>query len=75
MASQAILIETGIPLPAGGQRGSPKYPFRDLGLGDSFFVPDTKVTRLSVAKREYEREGKRFVCRTVDDGVRVWRVA
>ena len=68
-----IEIEKGVPPPP-THKGK-KYPFGDMDVGDSFLVPGAKVTTLSVAKRDYERGGRKFICRTVDDGVRVWRVA
>lgn len=78
-------IETGIPIPAKmGRPPAPKalYPFADLQPGQSFFVKKTstklakKCSRtLSVLSSQYaKRLQRRFTIRTLENGVRVWRV-
>lgn len=67
-------IEHNVPVPSG--RGRPgKYPWRQMGLGDSFVIPNcTDGARSGLygsagragIKIKYAREGK---------NVRVWRVA
>jgi hypothetical protein len=81
-------IDTDIPLPA---RTNPNagatpsvYPLADMLVGDSFFVPCDSVTiadrrRVSAATAGFTRRRKdsgiKFSIRTVDGGLRVWRVA
>lgn len=70
-------IEKGVPMPADqkGKKGSSKYPLADMSIGDSFFVPNGRIT--TVRKAAYQRGpalNRRFSVRTVDGGVRVWRV-
>lgn len=78
-------IETNIPLPA---RTNPnagtnaKYPLADMLVGDSFLYPAEPATladrrRLSSALASYSSRHKdvKFAVRTVDGGLRVWRVA
>ncbi len=75
-------IEKGIPLAGGGGGGrNSVYPFAEMEPGDSFFVPHRTAKSLgSVVTARNRRgkkdgSGKRFSARTVDGGVRVWRVA
>ena len=57
-----------------------KYPFDEMDIGDSFFVPfeeavpnKTVLSRIrSAMKAEYAKDFK-FIARKMNDGVRVWR--
>lgn len=55
----------------------PKYPLRQLAVGESFFVPGIHVN--DICKRTYAFKPLRFRSRTVVrngvQGVRVWRIA
>jgi hypothetical protein len=73
-------IEDNVPTPAA--RGYRKYPFDDMAVGNSFFVGCAQVdseaehTRISnAAWRAGHKKGKKFTVRTVEGGIRVWRVA
>lgn len=76
-----IPVESNIPLPpkrpsTGRPEGQLGYPWRAMGVGDSFFVRGR--TGGQMAKQVYMRgraDQRRYVVRTVDGGVRVWRVA
>jgi len=79
-------IETNIPVPAAKSGGSSAsvYPLGDMYVGDSFLVPLTPVTpedrrRVTAATSGYaarhKANGVKFSIRTVDGGLRVWRVA
>lgn len=69
-----IVIEKGIPAPAA--RG--KYPFAQMEVGDSFFVPG-KTSRNFPLGPYNARLGFGFRARTVTvdgvTGVRIWRVS
>lgn len=71
-----IKIDQSVPLPddTGGRRR--KYPFADMGVGDSFFAPDRTSTNLNSAARRHR--DKTFTARSVTEagvkGARVWRV-
>ncbi len=69
-----VKIDKSVPIPQGRSSHS-KYPWRELQVGDSFFVKDKEASDLSgyfaPLRRKY---GLRFVSRTVDGGVRIWRV-
>ena len=82
-------IEHGIPVPprcAGKQDRSAhgpwrmdrssKWPFSELGVGDSFLVDDwIKFQSVqSGASTHGKKYGKKFVTRFVENGLRVWRV-
>lgn len=70
-------IESGVPLPKDNMRGSElKYPFIDMEVGQSVFF-EGESTRSKMQARAHQvakRHGKKFVCRTMDGGLRIWRV-
>ncbi len=73
-------IEKGIPLPKQKHIGpKPKYPLKEMGVGDSFFVPgDNSRYNLSnnvSAAARHNAPDKKFKTRTVEGGIRVWRVS
>ena len=84
-----IQIEKDIPIPpiprSGGRhkgRWKRKYPFPDMGIGDSFFVPAeskaaarSRANVLLISAREWGARdyGFKFTTRTYEDGVRIWR--
>jgi hypothetical protein len=86
-----IEIESGIPIPVRGTfRGNSNsgrkamYPFGDMAVGDSFFVPvkngrTPAQTRNSItgaiSYHTKAHPGRRFVSRIVEGGVRFWRTA
>lgn len=79
-------IEKGIPIPTG--RYDPKYPFGDLKVGESFFVPkpegvlDSEHLMSSTGNlwRKWRNADKpnrkhmQFASRRVTGGIRVWRI-
>lgn len=77
---QKYPIEKGIEPPLGGSRTKQfKYPFHLMEVGDSFLIPCADE---ATEERAYRRmaalygrhKPKRFKCRKVDGGVRVWRI-
>lgn len=69
----AYVIEQGVALPARGVEQSLQATFRAMKVGESVFVPNRRPadlgTRISAARPA------KFSCRSVEGGVRVWRVA
>ena len=67
-------IEHGVPMP----KLRNKYPFEHMAEGDSFLLPfsmsDEVATISSAASYAGRRLKVKFVTKTVDEGVRVWRV-
>ena len=75
-------IENGIPIPEEHPRGSgrkSRYPFRQLQVGDSFFVPSrhkqfSHERQLCTAfHKAREIHGYNLQWRAVPDGFRIWR--
>lgn len=73
----SIVIESGVPAPS-GRAG---YPFGAMDVGDSFLVEADEdsskkvATSIGASARNYARKsGGKFSVRTVDEGVRCWRV-
>lgn len=78
-----IEIEKGIPYPTNYGGHVPKYPWEEMGIGHSFFVPvagngdQRRATRLANIGNTWARRNGhdvRFSGRSVEGGVRVWRV-
>lgn len=82
-----IKIDKNVPMPEKNRPGrKPKYPFREMQVGDSFFVPrpearSTKQHRAllykAAGKYRLRKPGFSVVIRPVTEngveGVRVWR--
>lgn len=68
-------IDKNVPLPNGRAAYGSKYPFREMKVGDSFLIPGIKSVEagslLASARRMVP--GAKFVTRTTDKGLRVWR--
>ena len=66
-------IEQNVVMPEKHAR----YPFNQMEVGDSFFVPEGANTprqnTSSAASYAGHRLGRKFTTRLVDGGVRVWR--
>lgn len=70
-----IKVEKDVPVPLVDKGRPPKYPWGQLEPGDSFFIRGGTPSILSGRKKKIERRyGIRLTIRTVDGGVRVWRV-
>jgi len=73
-------IEKGIPLPEAPTRGGRRsiYPFGDLEIGDSFFVPN-KTKMASTITAAGRKLNVKLVYRVQEEngkpGTRIWRVA
>lgn len=68
-------IEKNIPTPPGVQ-GTKKYPFDKMEVGDSIFIKgQTSVGKAANAARVYANGRQmKFSSRSVDGGVRIWRI-
>jgi hypothetical protein len=67
-----IEIEKNVPIP--GKRGL-KYPFLSLAVGDSFFVPGGTQKDVTGYMTWAQKKSKfRFTARTIEGGIRVWRI-
>jgi hypothetical protein len=74
-----IKIESGIPIPTLESKRI-KYPFREMKVGESFFVKDIenpKKTRnriASAATMWARNKDYKFRTQVFDTGVRIWRI-
>lgn len=70
-----IEIDKGVSIPA-GKRGS-KYPWENMEVGDSFFVPCEGKHKRSVGTygaSRGKRDGRKYRILALEGGVRIWRV-
>ena len=73
-------IEENVSLPKRGifgGRHNRKYPFRNMKIGDSFFVGgEGKKGKAHTAAKVFQHRNKeyKFVVSQENDGLRVWRV-
>ena len=66
-------IEKGLPRPVMRERR--RYPYREMELGDSFWVAEIGLqVMMNTNYRWGKRLGRRFVARAEGGGVRVWRI-
>ena len=72
-----IEIDKNFEIPKIKTKGpNRKYPWFEMQVGDSFFVADVKTSVLSTNASAFSlKTGFKFTCRSVDGGVRVWRIA
>ena len=74
-----IKIEKGVPVPKNITRKA-KYPFREMEVGDSFFITDkvdaerTRKKVSAAATMFCQNKDYKFKTQTFDSGVRIWRV-
>lgn len=67
-------IEKNIPIPE-RKHGIVRYPFIDMGIGESFLAPIEKENSVKVAAAQFgKRHDMLFLARIVHGGIRVWRV-
>lgn len=72
-----IKIESNIPIPGrvGIGRTSP-YPWAQLEVGESFFIPQKAVASIGGSKKWFELKLlRKFARRAENGGVRVWRIS
>lgn len=69
-----IKIDKNVPLPP--KRGEARaYPWGDLAIGDSFLARGKQINGLGAARDWAQKRFKRkFAMRSVEGGVRIWRV-
>lgn len=72
--AREIKIDKNVPIPPKHQ-----YKFRELEVGDSFFVPGGDIKHLwSLASSAQRTNGFKFRMKTLrengEQGVRVWRI-
>ena len=69
-------VEKNVPIPKHDRRRQCKYPWKELGVGDSFYVPNGNRNSLYAGARNWAKKlNHKYVCRTEGRGMRVWRSA
>lgn len=72
-------IEKNVPVPAPAPVQRRQYPYADMEVGDSVFIPyegsTQNSTEAAYARVYGSRHSKRFTVRKVEGGLRVWRTA
>ncbi len=72
-----VKIDKGVPVPKLRQKYL-KYPWKEMNVGDSFFIPDTTSGRKGGMMKTPRSMGMKIVMRNVTEngvkGVRVWRI-
>lgn len=73
-----FIVEANIPAPHAGRGRKTQFPFREMKIGDSFFVAAETKPSQAVRTSAYQFASKnkefRFVTRGEKGGVRVWRI-
>lgn len=68
-------IETGIPVPNRGRK--PKYDFKGMEVGDSFFVEGDSKAQISILTCARRKHPQKFITRKATEGekkgYRCWR--
>lgn len=72
-------IDKSVPMPGiSGITGRPeKYPFSQMEVGDSVFFDGVKVggKEYVASQMSGRKNGWKFSGRSIDGGLRIWRVA
>lgn len=69
-----VKVESGITVPIQGRK--PKYPWREMNVGDSFEVKRPLYLMSKLALSAGRTIGARYTCRTVGKNrTRIWRFA
>lgn len=70
-----IEVESGIPAPT--RHHLTIFPFGELEVGNSFFAAGAKIGQVTGCAYAYSKthRGLKFTARSVDGGVRCWRIA
>ena len=77
MKGKKMKIDRKFPIPTSKGIGAPrKYPFLDMDVGDSVFFEGKKIPckEYTAAQAAGSRTGVKFAARTVDGGLRIWRI-
>lgn len=69
-----INIDKNVPIPEKVGREC-KYPWRQMEIGDSFFIEGKRTNNMcSLIAAAGKRIGRKFISRTIGNGVRIWRI-
>lgn len=80
MEFKEMKIEKGVPIPEQGENRKMKYPWRQMEVGDSFFIECDvyKANSVLSAARSWSYRNtdglSQFARREEDNGYRFWRI-
>lgn len=69
-------LENDVPYTEKSPIGNPwKYPFKNMEIGQSFWVPPERneVARVAVARWKQSHPGWNYISQTENGGRRIWR--
>ncbi|MFA6290147.1 MAG: hypothetical protein WC637_00120 [Victivallales bacterium] len=67
---EVVKIDRGVPIPP---RRQEKYPIREMVGGDSILVKETRE-KVSGMLSYWRAKGRKFATRSMEGGVRIWRI-
>lgn len=74
----AFTIEKGLQIPATPHRSGLAAALRAMEVGDSVMVPGKKPSALGAQianiRNQPDMQDRKYTTRTVDGGVRIWRI-
>jgi hypothetical protein len=71
-----VEIEKDVPMPMNGKGTHGKYPWKLMEVGNSFLAANVSINNIGSSRINAQNQtGFKFICRTVEGGVRVWRTA
>ena len=77
-----IKIDKNVPMPEKGTASNPRYPYKNMKIGDSFSISldkePTAYNKINVANNKQHRTtDRRYTMRTLKSSneIRVWRIS
>ena len=78
-ATEVIMyeVDVSIPPPVNHRSGRAVYPFKTMPVGASILVPKgmAEKARIAAAVHKSRHPGWDYATRSVDGGIRIWRIA
>ena len=69
-----FVVEKDVPIPKSPRRS--KYPFREMAVGDSFFLPNRNNKQIAgLQGMAFKQTGFRFRIQREGTGWRMWRIS
>ena len=69
----SYVVEDGVPVPPKRYTRKSKYPFVNMKAGQSVMIPGKTYAAVMGLLRKHKNDGKKFVVRKSDGGMRIWR--
>jgi len=73
-AANSYNLEMDVPVPPKTYNRRSKYPFATMKANQSVMIPNKTYAAIMGLLRNHKIGGKKFVVRTSDGGMRVWRI-